>query len=263
MKKGVSVILNCNQEGELVLNALQCIQSNFDKLNRSSVQTELIVVLDNANDITNSIVQNYHFGLEKKIIVNTNYGNLSKARNKALAVAHFDYVTFLDGDDTWSSDWLLNCLILTDKYSNDSLGILHPEFRVRIFDDLRIVDRQIVNRNYDDLLLAVENRWTSSIFAYRHLLRNFNYEPLDFENKIGFEDWNLNRLTVKEKVPNRIVKNTIHYVTVKEISLSSLQNTGNFMPLSINNADIYRNSTLLCKFKMAMYMLFYMLMRNL
>ena len=263
MKKGVSVILNCHQEGALVLNALQGIQANFDRLNKSSLQTELIVVLDNANDITNSIVQNYHFGLEKKIILNTNYGNLSQARNKAMTVAQFDYITFLDGDDTWSSDWLLNCLILTNKYSNDSLGILHPEFRVRIFDDARIVDRQIVNKNYDDLLLAVENRWTSSIFACRHLLRNFNYEPLDFENKVGFEDWNLNRLTVNEKVPHRSVKNTIHYVTVKEISLSSLQNMSNFMPLSINNADIYRKSSLLCKFKVAVYMLFYILMRDL
>jgi glycosyltransferase involved in cell wall biosynthesis len=263
MEKGVSVILNCHQEGNLVLNALNCIQKNFDKLDYSLVQLELIIILDNSNYITSSIVQSYDYGIEKVIIFDTNYGNLSQARNKAISVANFDYITFLDGDDSWGSDWLLNCLTLSNKYPKESLGILHPEFRVRIFGNSSIVDRQKVNQNFDNLLLANENLWTSSIFASRHLLRNYNYKPLDFEKKIGFEDWNLNRLTVKEKVPHRIVKNTIHHVVVKELSLSSLQIMDNFMPLPMNNADIYRNSTLLCKLRMVVYMLFYRLMRDL
>lgn len=263
IKKGVSVILNCHQEGDLVLNALNSIKKNFNKLDSSLVQQELIIILDNSNYITSSIVKSYDYRLEKVIIIETNYGNLSQARNKAISVAHFNYITFLDGDDSWSSDWLLNCLTLSYEYPEESLGILHPEFRVRIFEDSSIVDKQKVNQNFDNLLLANENLWTSSIFVSRHLLRNYNYEPLDFEKKIGFEDWNLNRLTAKDKVPHRIVKNTIHHVVVKEISLSSLQNRDNFMPLPMNNADIYRNSTLLCKLKMVVYMLFYKLMRDL
>jgi glycosyltransferase involved in cell wall biosynthesis len=92
MNSTVSVIIPTYNYGHFLGDAIESV------LNQTYPITEIIVVDDGSNDITEEVVKK--FG-EKVNYIKQNNGGLSKARNTGLENSTGDFIAFLDADDMW------------------------------------------------------------------------------------------------------------------------------------------------------------------
>ncbi|MCF8426180.1 MAG: glycosyltransferase [Bacteroidia bacterium] len=88
-------------------------------LNQTYVDFELIVVDNNSTDNGITIVSKIN---DKRIqLVSEKKQGVSAARNKGISLAKNNWITFLDGDDLWEPDNLLELKKLIDAFPNAGL----------------------------------------------------------------------------------------------------------------------------------------------
>lgn len=94
-----SIIIPAYNSADYIVNALNSIKSQSFK------DYELIVVCDSCKDNTAEIAMQY--GAKVHIV---NFGNDGLTRNKVLDVAKGEYVLFMDDDDWWLHEYVLEQL---------------------------------------------------------------------------------------------------------------------------------------------------------
>ncbi|MCE7054131.1 glycosyltransferase family 2 protein [Algoriphagus sp. AGSA1] len=109
-----SVIIPLYNKAPYIQRALDSV------LNQSFKDYEIIVVNDGSTDGGEEIVSKV-YGDKVKLIHQNNQG-VSAARNTGITVAHFDYIAFLDADDSWHPDYLL--FVSTVIKRNRDVGII-------------------------------------------------------------------------------------------------------------------------------------------
>ncbi|QIZ60560.1 glycosyltransferase family 2 protein [Acinetobacter indicus] len=101
----------------------KCINS---VLNQKFKNFELIIVNDGSSDNSLEIAKktcNNNRDIEIKFINQENQG-VSIARNNGVNHSKFDYICFLDADDEWTSDFLLDMNNLIQRYEEANLYCL-------------------------------------------------------------------------------------------------------------------------------------------
>ena len=78
-------------------------------LNQSFDDFEVIIVDDGSTDNGVHLIKTYTNDQRIKIITQENQG-VSIARNRGASESSYEFVTFLDGDDEWQPDFLLNAM---------------------------------------------------------------------------------------------------------------------------------------------------------
>lgn len=95
----ISVVIPCYNSSKTILRALNSV------INQTLLPSEIIVVDDCSNDDTLELLNNFKKkNLEFSIVIlvlGKNVGAAS-ARNRAWDIAKYDYVAFLDSDDSWN-----------------------------------------------------------------------------------------------------------------------------------------------------------------
>jgi len=91
----ISVVIPTFNRADLILKAIESV------LKQTYKASEIIVIDDGSNDETKKIIENYDI----KYFYQRNSG-VSSARNKGIKVAKYDWIAFLDSDDTWREDKL-------------------------------------------------------------------------------------------------------------------------------------------------------------
>lgn len=86
----ISVIIPTFNRAPFILRAIQSIQNQSVQVN------EIIVVDDGSTDETKKLLEN----IDITYIYQTNQG-VSKARNTGIKAAKYEWIAFLDSDDTW------------------------------------------------------------------------------------------------------------------------------------------------------------------
>jgi glycosyltransferase involved in cell wall biosynthesis len=91
---------------------------------------ELIIVDDGSRDDSVGVVREYlrqHPDLAARShLILQSHAGVSAARNKGIHESKFDWIAFLDADDTWSPDYLLTQARLAKKYpSADVLAVAY------------------------------------------------------------------------------------------------------------------------------------------
>jgi glycosyltransferase involved in cell wall biosynthesis len=84
---------------------------------------ELIIVDDGSTDKSVEIAEGVYDARIR--IVKQNNSGVSTARNNGVALAKYDYVAFLDADDWWHQDFLLEMSSLIDKYKDAAIYASH------------------------------------------------------------------------------------------------------------------------------------------
>lgn len=101
------------QELEISVSVLMCVK-NVEKyigncvksiLNQTFKDFEIVIVDDDSNDKTESIIENFK---EKRIryFKNEKWLGITKSRNRSLECANGEYIFFTDGDCVVSQDWI-------------------------------------------------------------------------------------------------------------------------------------------------------------
>jgi glycosyltransferase involved in cell wall biosynthesis len=85
---------------------------------------EIIVINDGSNDNTYKIIKKYEYKDIIKILTKEN-GGVSSARNAGIRIARGRYITFIDGDDWVSDNYLLKICSYISDYNNPDMVIFN------------------------------------------------------------------------------------------------------------------------------------------
>jgi len=110
MKVLVSIITPTFNSANYIADTIQSVQ------NQTYQHWELIIVDDGSTDQTISIIQEIQ-KVEPRILLIRQEKNVGPAitRNKGIELAQGNYLTFLDADDLWFSDFIENSINTIDK----------------------------------------------------------------------------------------------------------------------------------------------------
>ena len=113
-----SVIIPLYNKSDFIKRCLESV------LNQSYKNFEIIVVNDGSTDGSELIVEDLKS--DKITIINKSNEGVSVARNTGVSLSRYKYVAFLDGDDTWDEDFLLELNNLVNEFPDAGIyGVNH------------------------------------------------------------------------------------------------------------------------------------------
>ena len=153
-------------------------------LEQSYRNIELIIVDDGSKDSTESIVKKYNDSRIKYLKNSENQGP-AKSRNRALDIAKGEYITFLDGDDFWDQDKVLNQVRFMEEHG---LEMSHGNYR---FCDTegKIVKSVETDKEIDYERLLRGNQFKiMTVMLKAEVVKNRRFEEIKHEDYAFFLD---------------------------------------------------------------------------
>lgn len=209
----VSVILNAHREGRLLTATMNSISRMLDFGTERGLSCEVICVLDHADEETMSILEGFAEALEvPSQLLAVTHKNLGLARNSGIRASKGKFICFLDADDLYSENWLVEAYSMAR--ARNGRAVVHPEVNIYFGRETRVF-RHFNSRDIDASGLLMENFWTSLSFAPRSIFDATEYQPLDIENGFGFEDWHWNMEVLQKGYEHVYAPQTAHFIRLK------------------------------------------------
>jgi glycosyltransferase involved in cell wall biosynthesis len=203
----ISAIMTAHREGLLAGPSIASFNEAILAARNRGLVVEAIVILDRSDDLTRSIfdacrVDGYQLFM-------TDSGDPALSRNFGASVAKGKFISFLDADDLWSQNWLVEsfkfCSVL------ERATICHSECNVIFGDEKHIwfhMDSE--DEDFEPDFLRVSNYWDSMSFGKREIFVRYPFIKNDVSAGFGHEDWHWNCVTLAEGISHRPVPGTIH-----------------------------------------------------
>ncbi|OCP18648.1 hypothetical protein BC361_31740 [Ensifer sp. LC54] len=173
---------------------------------------EVAALLDNSDDITTEIISELMRDVGR--VFEFSYGDVGRSRNEGVLNAAGDFVAFLDADDMWGANWLLEAARCADSRSDDV--IWHPEVNVYLGHSDHILHHQDMEDDpFEPTSLMIENQWTALSFGRRESYVSNPYPASSVAEGIGFEDWAWNMNVIINGAVHKVVRGTSHIVRKK------------------------------------------------
>lgn len=207
-------------------------------LTQASISFEIILQLDNPTDMTIAYTKRIGdiFNLPIKVHSST-FGDPGLARNSIVKAANGKYITFIDGDDLMSENWLIDGYSTLNDKEADHSGInnyvAHTELSVEFGDvDSIVIKQGEIDKTTDSLLSVYANRWNVAIMIDRAFLIENPYpsSPKGY----GFEDWYINCLTIYNGFHNILIPETALFIRRKSLNSVWLEQKSNYHVLRKN-----------------------------
>lgn len=204
----VTAILTAHAEGEVAAVSLRSLREAVDAAMQAALVVETMIVLDNPDDATRAVfaeVEELGFRL-----VETSYADQGRVRNHAVDLARAPYVAFLDGDDLWSQNWLV------DAHAVCATGagrvIAHPELDwVFGGEEMLAFFPDGDDPAFDVASVRVTNPWDALCMAPVAAYREHRFAPRAIQEGWAFEDWHWNMETIAAGYRHVVVPETIHF----------------------------------------------------
>lgn len=170
----ISIVIPLYNKGKLVERALgSIVEQNFH-------DCEVVVVDDGSTDDSAEVVRRYaavHGLGSLRVIAQANAG-VGAARNRGIAEARGEFVTFLDADDEWKPGHLQALAALAARYTDCSVYATNYE---NLMPDGNVVPNALRNVPFEGttgvignyFVMAAESNpplWTSAVMARRDAL---------------------------------------------------------------------------------------------
>lgn len=204
----VSVILTAHREGVLagptVRSAREAMHYAEEEL---GLAIEVVLVLDRSDETTETLLRN-GFPEASRIVV-ADEGDPGQSRNRGVEVAKGTCVTFLDADDLWSCNWLVEAWKLVSERPD---VIAHSAFNITFGNERTIwwhVDQE--GPFFDEKYLKWANFWDAMSFARREVYEQHLFKENDLNLGFGHEDWHWNTLTFAAGLVHKPAMQTIHF----------------------------------------------------
>jgi glycosyltransferase involved in cell wall biosynthesis len=188
-----------------------------------TVQT--VIGLDTATDATASYFRNPRFDHWERWELEE--GDLGRARNAIVPRTDGRLIAFLDADDLFSENWLVEAVhVLTAAAERGERAMAHPELNV-IFDGTRSM---LVNIPDDSPLftphyLYVRHWYDSLLMAPREAHLEIPYVSRDVPNGLSFQDYQFTIESLGEGWRHLVVPDTIIFKRRRDFSLVTESNT--------------------------------------
>lgn len=117
-RKLISVIIPAYNAESFLAETIDTVR------NQSYPDWELIIVDDGSTDATQEVAQSYLHDSRIRFVQQKNAG-VSAARNNGAALAKGEYLAFLDADDLWTPDYLLQKLDFLEMHPEHDMVVGH------------------------------------------------------------------------------------------------------------------------------------------
>ena len=238
----ITVYIVFHSEGVLAIPALSSMHRLVEVAKIAGLSVESKALMDNPDTQTSAIIEKRGNWLDSVEILS--YGDLGLTRNAGVTLAKGTYITFLDGDDLWGSQWLVLAHAAAIQEPANAKSIWHPESLFYFYyDDF---DRHSINRiphshaksfhffhkgsdtpNFDRNVLFLDNLWSANCFAHREIYEKYTYKAVDKSLGLGIEDWAWNIKTLWDGVEHKVCHDTVHIIRQKDTGSLGQSNTAN------------------------------------
>lgn len=170
----ISIVIPLYNKASLITRALTSI------IAQGCNDCEIIVVDDGSTDNGAAVVTSYveANGLKNVRIISQRNSGVGVARNRGIAEANGDFITFLDADDEWKSGHLVDLIELTQRFPQCAVFATNYE---NISADGRTFPNIIRRLSFSDNMGLIDNYfemasdsnpplWTSAVMAHAEAL---------------------------------------------------------------------------------------------
>lgn len=204
----VTAIINVHREGRLIVPAVRSFLAAVGVARAAGLSVEAFCVGDRIDEATLEVMLEF----PELEVLEVEYGDLGLARNQGVGLAAGHSVAFLDADDIWGSNWLLEGHRRLTAYGKPA--VVHPQWWVSFTtDNTQLQVHEHVGTDdsrYDSDHLVQFNVWTALCMASKSVLQRFPYEAR--RPGIGFEDWQFNARTAAAGVPHLAAPGAYHFI---------------------------------------------------
>lgn len=175
-----SVIIPAHNEEKTIQKALESIRS------QTFTNYELIVVCDSCTDKTKDIVEQYN-----AIVIEIDAHSSGIARNVGLDIAQGEWILFMDDDDWWLHEYVLELIDEKLRYHNNAMDVLCFSFIFKGYKYAR------PNGNRGHHWAAVWNKcWKRSVigdtrFPNIHSCSDLYFHQDMFAKHLTIIDWDM------------------------------------------------------------------------
>lgn len=235
-KIDLSIVITAHDEGILLYKTLRSVFRAVNELEDKKIKYEVIAHVDSGDKDTLSCLKKYA-GKEKIIVVENNFGDISKSRNYVVSIAKGEFITFLDGDDLISRNWYYNAFkTLKDNKGN---GVVFPEAVLTFQDDnnhILVIQKKDEGTKEDFLTILSANRWGSVVMAKKDVFMKTPYMVMD----AGYchEDYAFNVQTLERRIPHLIAPDTVLFYRRLEGSRLAQANSDNLVLPKMDYFDL-------------------------
>ena len=205
----ISAILTAHAETVLAGPTMRSAEVAIARAEEAGLTVERLIGMDNATPACRAYFDNPEHAAWRKIAFS--FKDQGKARNALAEAATGRWVAFLDGDDLWSENWLVEAA-KTMRAAEDAgeRAIVHPEINW-VFDKNA---NTIVNMASDDPLFEprffyFRNFYDALALAPRQAHLEIPYADRDMPTGYAFEDMQWGVETVAAGYKHRVARDTI------------------------------------------------------
>ena len=225
----LTVAVTAHNEGLVAHKTMRSILEATKRLEEKKISYEILIHIDNGDQITKDYFKRYA-KMPNVVIYENNFGDPGPSRNFLAQKASGEYLTFLDGDDLISDNWLVVAYGALIGATEEA--IVHPEgiltFGTEV-NNVLTIQTETLPREKDTIVLLGENRWCAILMAKTSTLLKFPYQHLT--GGYSHEDYVFNVETTNAGIKHIIAKETIlFYRRSNNSRLSSSNNMNQIIP---------------------------------
>ena len=223
----ITAVLNGHKEGLLAGPALTSFERAIGLARDTGLQVEGVIVLDRPDAATRMQFASVESRYE---IIETDHGDPGLARNSAIAAANGTFISFLDGDDLWSPNWLVAAHQLCA--AEPEVTVAHSEVNI-VFGEQRLLWWHIDSRSpiFDPDFLRFNNYWDAMALAATDIFRRHPFAATNLQLGYGYEDWHWNCITLNAGIDHRPALGTAHFKRRRKVSQLAMTNAASSIAL--------------------------------
>lgn len=203
----LSIIITAHREGLISAATARSAEAAIAEARLRGLVCELLVVLDRADELTAGTLR-AALGEQARYLA-SDAGDPGGARNRGVAAAAGAAVAFLDADDLWSSNWLVEGHAFISARP-DAIG--HSSVNL-VFGRTRMLWWHTDSEAglYDPGFMEWGNYWDALTIARTDIYRRFPFRANDLRRGFGHEDWHWNLVTLRAGLAHKPVPGTMHF----------------------------------------------------
>lgn len=206
MKTDITCIITGHREGRLCIASLRSFWIAIQFAEMSGYKVQPILMLDRPNQITQDLF--YLYAPRPSNVHILDFGDQGLVRNSAVDLAKGEYTAFLDADDLWSEDWLVQALdFLRDL---PDTHIAHPAYNYFFESQATIfchIDQESPEFQLD--MLRIRNYWDALCVCPTKIYREIPFYTRDIVNGWAYEDWLWSCETVSAGKVHKVVPESV------------------------------------------------------
>lgn len=203
----ITVVITAHREGLIAAQSARSAEAAVTEAAERGLRCETLVVLDRADAMTADVLRGA-FG-ERARFLASDEGDPGGARNCGVAAATGCSVAFLDADDLWSRNWLVEAHARAEARPD---AVFHSACNL-VFGHKRLLWWHSDSESplCDAAYMGWTNYWDALTFARTAIHQHLPFRRNDLRLGFGHEDWHWNLETLRAGIAHKPVPGTMHF----------------------------------------------------